>query len=284
MNERETMNEINTMSGKTIVISGGSRGIGSAIALRCAAAGANIALLAKTKDYHPTLSGSLDSVAEKVEALGAKVLTFQLDVRNEVLVQESMEAVVKHFGGIDILVNNASAISLNPTLETDPKKFDLMMAVNLRATFFCSKAAIPYLALSPNPHILTLSPPMLMQGKWFKDHLAYTISKYGMSMCTLGMAEEFKNLGIAVNSLWPRTTIATAAIEVNFPKEIYQASRKPEIVADAAFVIVNKDSKSTTGQFFIDEEVLRAEGLVNFEAYALNPGVPLFSDLFIASD
>lgn len=272
------------MLGKTIVISGGSRGIGRSIALRCAKASANIVLLAKTKDPHPTLPGTLDSVAKEIEALGAKVLVFQLDIRNEALIQDCFKAAADHFGSIDILVNNASAISLTNTLETSPKKFDLMMDVNVRGTFFCSQAAIPYLSKSTNPHILTLSPPISLQVKWFKDHLAYTLSKYGMSMCTLGLAEELKSLGIAVNSLWPRTTIATAAIEVNFPKEIYQCSRKPEIVADAAFVIMNKDSKTTTGQFFIDEEVLRKEGIVDFEVYALNPGLPLFTDLFVSHE
>jgi citronellol/citronellal dehydrogenase len=270
-----------TMSGKTVVITGGSRGIGRAIALRCAAEGANLVLMAKTKDPHPSLPGTLDTVAKEIEALGAKVLVFQLDVRDEARVKESIDAAAKHFGGIDVLINNASAISLSPTLETSPKKFDLMMAVNMRATFFCSQAALPYLLKSPNPHILTLSPPIDLKAKWFKDHIAYTISKYGMSMCTLGMALEFKNQGVAVNSLWPRTTIATAAIEVNFPKEIYNASRKADIVADAAFVIINKDSKTTTGQFFIDEAVLRAEGVVDFELYALHPGTALFTDLFL---
>lgn len=269
------------MSGKTVVISGGSRGIGSAIALRLAREGANLVLMAKTKDPHPTLPGTLDTVAKAIEALGARVLVFQLDVRDETLVRDSFAKASDYFGGIDALVNNASAISLTSTVETSPKKFDLMMAVNVRATFFCSQAAIPYLRKSSNPHILTLSPPLMMQAKWFKDHLAYTLSKYGMSMCTLGMAEEFKSQGIAVNSLWPRTTIATSAIEVNFPKEIYQASRKAEIVADAAYYILNKDSKTTTGQFFIDEAVLRAEGIVDFEVYALNPGAPLFTDLFL---
>jgi citronellol/citronellal dehydrogenase len=272
------------MLGKTIVISGGSRGIGRSIALRCAKASANIVLLAKTKDPHPTLPGTLDSVAKEIEALGAKVLVFQLDVRNEALINDCLKAAVDHFGGIDILVNNASAISLTDTLGTSPKKFDLMMDVNVRGTFFCSQAAIPYLSKSTNPHILTLSPPISLRAKWFKDHLAYTLSKYGMSMCTLGLAEELRALGIAVNSLWPRTTIATAAIEVNFPKEIYQGSRKPEIVADAAFVIMNKDSKTTTGQFFIDEEVLLKEGVVDFEVYALNPGLPLFTDLFVSHE
>lgn len=269
------------MFGKTVVITGGSRGIGRAIALRCAREGANLVLMAKTKDPHPTLPGTLVSVAKEVEALGAKVLVFQLDVRQENTFKEYLETAARHFGGIDILINNASAISLASTLETSAKKFDLMMAVNMRATFFCSQAAVPYLAKSANPHILTLSPPLNMQAKWFKDHLAYTISKYGMSMCTLGMAEEFKEQGIAVNSLWPKTTIATAAIEVNFPKEIFMASRKAEIVADAAFVIMNKDSRKTTGQFFIDETVLRAEGVIDFEPYALNPGTPLFTDLFL---
>jgi citronellol/citronellal dehydrogenase len=269
------------MTGKTVFITGGSRGIGRAIALRLAQEGANIVLAAKTKEPHPTLSGTIHSVAEEVEEAGGRAMPIQLDVRNEASIAEAFLEAAKRFGGIDILINNASAISLTPTVETSAKRFDLMMAVNVRATFLCSQAAIPYLIKSKNPHILNMAPPLDMKGKWFKNHLAYTMSKYGMSMCTLGMSEEFQGHGIAVNSLWPKTTIATAAIAVHFPREILNASRKPEIVADAAFVILSKDSKKTTGHFFIDEEVLRKEGVKDFEAYALNPGTPLFTDLFL---
>jgi citronellol/citronellal dehydrogenase len=267
--------------GKTIFITGASRGIGRAIALRWAKEGANVILAAKTKDPHPTLPGTIHSVAEEVESMGGRALPIQLDVRNEEGVSEAMQRAADYFGGIDILVNNASAIALTPTAETSAKQLDLMLTVNVRATFLCAQAALPYLIKSPNPHILNLSPPLNMDPKWFKNHVAYTISKYGISMCTLGMAEEFKSYKIAVNSLWPRTTIATSAIEVYFPREILNASRKPEIVADAAYVILNKNSTEHTGHFYIDEQVLRAEGVSNFDEYALYPKAPLFSDLFI---
>lgn len=265
----------------TIFITGASRGIGRAIALRWAKEGANLILAAKTIEPHPKLPGTIRSVAEEVESMGGQALPIQLDVRNEMGVSEAMAEAVDHFGGIDVLVNNASAIALTPTAETSVKQFDLMMAVNVRATFLCAQAALPYLMKAANPHILNLSPPLNMNPKWFKNHLAYTLSKYGISMCTLGMAEEFRPYGIAVNSLWPKTTIATSAIEVHFPREILNASRKPEIVADAAYVILHRDSRAHTGNFYIDEQVLRAEGVSNFEPYALYPKTPLFSDLFI---
>jgi citronellol/citronellal dehydrogenase len=271
----------NSLTGKTLFITGASRGIGRAIALRCAKEGANLVLAAKTKEPHPTLPGTIHTVAEEVEELGGRALPIQLDVRDEVSIHQAMVLAVEHFGGIDLLVNNASAINLTPTVETSAKRFDLMFAVNVRATFLCSQAAIPYLIKAPNPHILNLAPPINLDPKWFKNHLAYTMSKYGMSMCTLGMAEEFKGQGIAVNALWPKTTIATKAIEVNFPKEIFNASRKPDIVAEAAYIIFTKDSKKVTGHFFIDEAVLRSEGMNNFEAYALNPSAALFTDLFL---
>lgn len=272
---------IETLLGKTVFITGASRGIGRAIALRCAKEGANVVLAAKTKEPHPTLPGTIHTVAEEVELIGGRALPVQLDVRQEEAIQEAMKESARHFGGIDILVNNASAIYLAPTVETSAKRFDLMFSVNVRATFLCSQAAIPYLIKAPNPHILNLAPPLNLEPKWFKNHLAYTLSKYGMSMCTLGMAEEFKGHGIAVNALWPKTTIATKAIEVHFPREILAASRKPEIVAEAAYAIFLKNSKVTTGNFFIDEQVLRSAGVKDFEAYALNPGVELFTDLFI---
>jgi len=272
---------INKLKNKVIFITGASRGIGREIALRCAAEGANVVIAAKSAAPHPTLAGTIYTVAEEVEAAGGAALPLQLDVRDEVAVYEAVAATVKKFGGIDILINNASAIFIANTLETPMKRFDLISAVNVRGTFLCSQACIPHLKESVNPHILNLSPPLNMQAKWFKDHLAYTMSKYGMSMCTLGMAEEFKSAGIAVNSLWPRTTIATAAIEVNFPKEILQASRKPKIMADAAYEVLISDSRMVTGNFFIDEDVLKAHGVHDFNQYAINPNAPLFTDLFL---
>jgi citronellol/citronellal dehydrogenase len=202
-------------------------------------------------------------------------------VRDDRLIQQAVMQAVTHFGGIDILINNASAISLTDTPNTSMKRYDLMMSVNSRATFATSQACIPYLTKSVNPHILTLSPPLNMQAKWFAPHLAYTMSKYGMSMCTLGLAQELKAQGIAVNSLWPKTTIATAAIAVNFPKEILHASRHPKIVADAAYWILNQNSRQTSGNFFVDEDVLRAQGVTDFSHYALSPEKPLYPDLFL---
>lgn len=267
---------------KVIFITGGSRGIGREIALRCARDGAKIAIAAKTDKPHPTLEGTIHTVAKEIEEAGGKALPFHLDVRDEVGVQDAIAKTVAEWGGIDILVNNASALFLAPTLDTPMKRFDLIMAVNVRATFLCSQVCIPHLRKAANPHILNLSPPLNMSSKWFKNHLAYTMSKYGMSMCTLGMSEEFKNDGIAVNSLWPRTTIATAAVEVNFPKQIMQASRKPSIMADAAHAILSSNSREVTGNFFIDEDYLKAQGMSDFTAYAINPNVPLFEDLFIS--
>jgi citronellol/citronellal dehydrogenase len=270
-----------TLAGRTLFITGGSRGIGREIALRAARDGANVAIAAKTAEPHPKLAGTIHSVAAEIEKAGGKALAIQLDVRDEAAVAAAIEATAKKFGGLDILVNNASAISLTPTLATPARRFDLMMTVNARATFLCSQAAIPHLAKSKNPHILTLSPPLNMDAKWFAGHVAYTMSKYGMSMCTLGMAEELKPQGIAVNSLWPRTTIATAAVEVHFPEAILKASRTPAIMADAAHVILTSEARKHTGHFYIDEEVLRKSGTKDFERYAVTPGVPLFQDLFV---
>lgn len=270
-----------TFANQVAFITGASRGIGRAIALRLASAGAAIAIAAKTSEPHPALPGTIYTVAEEIEALGGKALPLQVDVRDEQAVQAAVAKTVEHFGGIDILINNASAISLTSTLNTPMKRFDLMFDVNARAAFVCAQACIPHLTKAVNPHILTLSPPLNMDAKWFKDHLAYTLSKYGMSMCTLGLAEEFKSVGIAANSLWPKTTIATSAIAVNFPPEILNASRKPEIMADAAFCILSSDSRSTTGHFFIDEEVLRANGVSDFSNYAVHPDMPLYPDLFL---
>jgi citronellol/citronellal dehydrogenase len=270
-----------TLEGKTLFITGASRGIGREIALRAARDGANVTIAAKTADPHPKLSGTIHSVAEEIVKAGGKALAIQVDVRDDAQIAEAVQRTAAAFGGIDILINNASAISLTPTLATPAKRFDLMLGVNARGTFLCSQACIPFLKKSANPHILTLSPPLSMQPRWFAGHVAYTMSKYGMSMCTLGMAEEFRADGIAVNSLWPRTTIATAAIAVNFPKAILDASRKPAIVADAAYAILNRDSRKATGNFYIDETVLREEGVTDFTQYAVTPVAKLYTDLFL---
>jgi citronellol/citronellal dehydrogenase len=272
---------LTTLAGRTLFITGASRGIGREIALRAARDGANVAVAAKTSDPHPRLKGTIHSVAKEIEAAGGHALAIQLDVREESAIAAAVAEAAAAFGGIDILVNNASAISLTPTLETPARRFDLMMSVNARATFLCSQACIPWLRKGTNPHILNLSPPLNMQARWFAGHVAYTMSKYGMSMCTLGMAEELKADGIAVNSLWPRTTIATAAVEVHFPEAILRASREPAIMADAAHVILTSDARANTGRFHIDEEVLRAAGVKDFDRYAVTPGTPLFQDLFV---
>lgn len=273
------------LKNKTIFITGASRGIGREIALRCARDGANIVVTAKTAEPHASLPGTIHSVAAEVEAAGGKALALQLDVRDENAVAAAVNEAVRVFGGIDILLNNASAIMLTNTAATPMKRFDLMQGVNTRGTFACTQACLPHLAKSAaagrNPHVLTLSPPLSMKPHWFKDHVAYTMSKYGMSMCTLGMAEEFRAQGIAVNSLWPRTTIATAAIAVNFPEAILKASRKPAIMADAAYAIFNRDSRAATGNFYIDETVLRETGVTDFEPYAMTPGAKLYTDLFL---
>ena len=270
-----------TLHGKTLFITGGSRGIGREIALRAARDGANVAVAAKTSQPHPKLAGTIHTVAEEIEAAGGKALALQLDVRDDAAIAQAVMQAAEKFGGLDILVNNASAISLTPTLQTPAKRFDLMMGVNARGTFLCSQACIALLKKSANAHILNLSPPLNMKAKWFAGHVAYTMSKYGMSMCTLGMAEELREDGIAVNSLWPRTTIATAAVEVHFPEAILKASRHAAIMADAAHVILTSDARANTGQFYIDEEVLAKAGEKDFGRYAITPGVPLFQDLFL---
>jgi len=274
-----------SLTGKTLFITGASRGIGREIALRCARDGANIVVTAKTAEPHASLPGTIHSVTAEVEAAGGKALALQLDVRDENAIAAAVDEATRVFGGIDILVNNASAIMLTGTAATPMKRFDLMHGVNARGTFACSQACLPHLeksaAAGRNPHILTLSPPLNLKPRWFRDHVAYTLSKYGMSMCTLGMAEEFRAQGIAVNSLWPRTTIATAAIAVNFPQAILDASRKPAIMADAAYAIFQRDSRGATGNFYIDERVLREEGVVDFERYAVTPGASLYTDLFL---
>jgi citronellol/citronellal dehydrogenase len=269
------------LKGKTVFITGSSRGIGREIALRCARDGANVVVTGKTVEAHPKLPGTIHSVCSEIEQAGGRGLAIQLDVRDENAVKAAVDQAASHFGGIDVLVNNASAIMLAGTRETPVKRFDLMLGVNVRATYATSQACIAHLEKAANPHILSLSPPLNMEARWFKDHVAYTISKYGMSMCTLGMAAELAPAGIAVNSLWPRTTIATAAIEFNFPKAVLDASRKPAIMADAAHAVVTREARSCTGNFFIDEDVLRAEGVTDFEPYACRPGVRLFTDLFV---
>lgn len=266
---------------KVVFITGSTRGIGREIALRAARDGAKVVITGKTAEVHAKLPGTIYSVADEVVQTGGQALAIQLDVRDEQAITAAVAQTVAQFGGIDVLVNNASAISLTPTLTTSAKKLDLMWDVNMRATFLMSQACIPHLKQATNPHILTLSPPLNLDAKWFAPHLAYTMSKYGMSLCTLGLAQEFAAEGIAVNCLWPRTTIATAAIEYNFPVEILNASRKPAIVADAAYQILTRDSRLCSGNFFIDEAVLRDAGVTDFEQYALAPGNALFSDLFL---
>jgi citronellol/citronellal dehydrogenase len=268
------------LKGKTLFISGGSRGIGLAIALRAARDGANVVIAAKTTEPHPKLPGTIHTAAQEIEAAGGKALPMQTDIREEDQVLHAVEAAVERFGGIDILVNNASAISLTPTLETPMKRFDLMMGINLRGTYLCSRACLPYLKKAKNPHILTLSPPLNLNPQWFKPHVAYTIAKYGMSMCVLGMAEEFRQDGVAVNALWPRTTIATAALQI-IPGAKPELGRTPEIMADAAHHILTRDSRSLTGRFLIDEDVLREAGVADFERYAVKPGEKPRIDLFL---
>lgn len=270
------------MKNKTAFITGSSRGIGKAIALRLAQEGVNIVIAAKTAEPHPKLEGTIYSTAEEVEALGSKALPIVVDIRSEEMVQAAVEKTVATFGGIDILVNNASAIGLTPIEHTTMKRYDLMHEINVRGTFMVSKYCIPHLKKGNNPHILTLSPPLQLNPDWFGAHLAYTMSKFGMSMTVLGQANQLKKNGIAANALWPQTTIATAAIKHFMGNdEMYQSSRFPSIMADAAYAILSKDSKTCTGQFFIDEDVLRAEGVEDFEKYAVNKEKKLMPDLFV---
>jgi citronellol/citronellal dehydrogenase len=274
-----------TLSGKTLLITGGTRGIGLAIALRAARDGANVAILGKTAEPHPRLPGTVFTAAAEVEAAGGRALAIVGDVRSEESVLDAVARTVAAFGGLDILVNNASAIALTGTLATELKRYDLMHQVNARGTFLCSKACIPQLKLAGNPHILNLAPPLDLQAKWFAPHPAYTMAKFGMSLCTLALAEEFRPDGIAVNSLWPLTVIDTAAVRNLLGGEaVTRACRRPEIVADAAHVILTQPSRECTGQFFIDEEVLRAEGVTDFAPYAVDPAVQLVADFFLPDD
>ena len=267
---------------KTIFITGASRGIGKAIALRLAQEGANIIVAAKSVEENPKLGGTIYSSAEEIEIAGGKALPVQLDIRNEEAIEAAVQQAVDKFGGIDILINNASAISLSPTEQTEPKRFDLMHDINVRGTFFMSKACIPHLKKSSNAHILNLSPPINMDPKWFKSHVAYTMSKYNMTMIALGLAGELKKYNIGVNALWPKTTIATAAVQNLLGGEaLMNMSRKPEIIADAAFYILSKPSTECTGNTFIDEEVLALEGITDLEHYAVVPGGNLYPDLFL---
>lgn len=271
-----------SLKGKTMFVSGASRGIGLAIALRAARDGANVIVAAKTALPDKRLPGTIYSAAEEIEKAGGKALPAICDIRDEQSVIDAVEAGVKKFGGIDILVNNASAISLTGTLSTPMKRYDLMHQINLRGTFLVSQKCIPHLMKASNPHVLNLSPPLDMDVKWFAPHVAYTMAKFGMSMCAWAMAAEFKDQGIAFNTLWPRTAIATAAIQnLLGGDEMMKRSRKPEIMADAAYAIFNRPSRQCSGNFFIDDEVLAAEGVTDFDQYAVTPGVELVPDFFV---
>lgn len=266
---------------KTVFITGATRGIGRSIALKLASFGANIVVSGKSNVPHPKLPGTIFTVAEEVEKAGGKALPLKLDVRDEEQVKEGIEKAVERFGGIDIVINNASAILLMDTQNLPMKRYDLMQQVNARGTFLVSKYAIPHLKKSKNPHILTLSPPINLNPKWFKNHVAYTISKYGMSMTTLGLSAELAEYGIGVNSLWPKTIIGTAAIKYLMGEDGMKVSRKPQIVADAAFEIFKKDSKITTGNFFIDEGVLKESGVTDFSDYSFIEGAKIWPDVFL---
>ncbi|QQR97581.1 MAG: NAD(P)-dependent oxidoreductase [Sphingobacteriales bacterium] len=267
---------------KTVFISGGTRGIGHAIGMRLAKEGANIVIAAKSTEPHPKLPGTIFIAAEDMEKAGGKGLAIKCDIRNEDEVINAVQQTVETFGGIDILINNASAINLTPTLALDMKRYDLMQDINTRGTYLCSQKCIPYLLKSENPHILNLSPPLTsITEHWFKNHVGYSIAKFGMSLCVLGMSGEFKGK-IGVNGLWPRTTIATSAVQNLLGGDsIMNASRKPEILADAAYYILKRDAKITTGNYFVDDEVLESEGITNLDQYAVKPGTQLAPDFFI---
>jgi citronellol/citronellal dehydrogenase len=274
-----------SLKGKTLFITGASRGIGLALALRAARDGANVAIAAKTQTPHPKLPGTIHTAAAEIEAAGGRALALTVDVRDEDAVKDAVERTAAHFGGIDIVVNNASAISLTPVANTDMRRFDLMHQINTRGTFMVSKYAIPHLAKAQNPHILMMSPPLDMAEKWFAPHTAYTMAKFGMSMVVLGLAGELRRQGIAVNALWPRTTIATSAIRnLLGGDEIMRCSRRPDILAEAAYRIFAKQAASFSGQFLIDDTFLAAEGVTDFEPYRVDPRAPLMSDFFVPDD
>jgi len=271
-----------SLSGQTLFITGASRGIGLAIALRAARDGANIAIAAKTAEPHPKLAGTIYTAAKEIEQAGGHALPLTVDVRDEAAVLAGVRQCAQHFGGIDICINNASAINLGSIQQIEMRRYDLIQQINTRGTFLISRACLPYLQKSANPHILTLSPPLDLRPKWFAGHLAYSLSKYGMSLCMLGLAEEYRAAGIACNALWPRTTIATAAIEFALGgAEMMRRSRKPQIVADAAYLILDRPARECTGQFFIDDSVLYEAGVRDFSSYSVVPGGPLLGDLFI---
>ncbi|MFZ1773311.1 MAG: NAD(P)-dependent oxidoreductase [Rhizobiaceae bacterium] len=271
-----------SLKGKTLFISGGSRGIGLAIALRAARDGANVTIAAKTSEPHPKLPGTIHTAAAEIEAAGGRALPVLCDIREEAQVASAVEQTVEAFGGIDIVINNASAIQLSGTLGTDMKRYDLMNGINARGTFLVSKTCLPHLLKAANPHVLTLSPPLDMSPKWFKNHVAYSMAKYGMSMVTLGMAEEFRGKGVAFNSLWPLTAIDTAAVRNLLGGEaVARISRLPDIMADAAHAVLTRNSTECTGNFFIDEMVLREEGVADFSAYAPGASGPLAADFFV---
>ena len=267
---------------KTLLITGGSRGIGKAIALRAAQDGANLVIVAKTVEEHPKLPGTIYTAAAEIEAAGGRALAIQTDIRDENQIHRAVEQATKTFGKIDVLVNNASAIFLAGTLETPMKRYDLMHSVNARGTYAMSQACLPSLLQADNPHILNISPPLDLQSKWFAPHVAYSMAKFGMSLCVLGMAEEFRDQGIAVNALWPRTAIATAAIQnLLGGAEAIRCCRQPSIMADAAYLIVTQPSRELTGQFLVDDQVLADHGITNFEDYAVDPTQELLLDFFI---
>jgi citronellol/citronellal dehydrogenase len=269
-----------SLEGKTLFITGGSRGIGLAIAVRAARDGANVAIAAKTTEPHPKLPGTIFTAAKEIEAAGGRALPVQCDIRDETQILKAVDATVERFGGIDILVNNASAISLTGTAETPMKRFDLMFGINVRGTYAATQACLPHLKKAANPHVLTLASPLNMNPRWFKNHVAYTMAKYGMSMCVLGHAEEFRPLGIAVNGLWPRTIIVTAALQM-IPGVDVSRGRKPEIMADAAHWILTQPARQCTGNFFIDEDVLRRAGVADFAPYAMDPKKEPAPDIFL---
>lgn len=274
-----------SLKDKTLFITGASRGIGLAIALRAARDGANIVIAAKTAEPHPKLPGTIYTAADEIRAAGGQALPLVVDIRFEEIVQDAIDQTVAEFGGIDILINNASAISLTGTESTAMKRYDLMHSVNTRGTFLCSKLAIPHLKKAANPHVLNLSPPLNMEARWFGPHVAYTMAKYGMSLCVLGMAEEFKRDGVAFNALWPRTAIDTSAVRnLLGGDDMARRSRTPEILADAAYEILTRPSKECTGNFFIDDEVLRESGVTDFKQYQVDPDLDeseLVPDFFV---